>query len=67
MEFKDKCKIARQKLLISQMDFAEIMGVSFTSVNRWEKGKAKPNYKAQRNFREICKKHGIKFEEGYNI
>ena len=32
----------RIKLNLSQMALAELLGVSFTSVNRWENGKYEP-------------------------
>jgi DNA-binding transcriptional regulator YiaG len=63
MEFKDKVKYIRKKLLMSQTEFAKTMGVSFAAVNRWENGRAQPNYTAQKNLRDICQKNGIAFEE----
>ena len=39
-------KSIRQKSLLSQEAFAQELGVSFASVNRWESGKSKPSYKA---------------------
>ncbi len=32
----------RQRLELSQVKFAEKLGVSFQSVNRWENGRTKP-------------------------
>ncbi len=63
MEFKDKVKMVRQKLLMSQEDFAKEVGVAFSTVNLWENGKTSPNYKGQRAIKALCEKHGIKFEE----
>ena len=63
MEFKEKVKVARQKLLLSQQEFAKELGIGFTTLNRWENGLRQPNYRGQRAFRELCEKHGIKFEE----
>lgn len=63
MEFKDKVKTARLKLFMSQEEFAKALGVAFATVNRWELGKCKPNYKAQKAFHEICVKNGIKFDD----
>ena len=60
MEFKDKLKIVRKHILmISQEDMAKKLGVAFATVNRWEAGRCKPNYKAQRAFVEFCKNHDI--------
>ena len=61
MEFKDKIKIARQTLLLSQQDFAKVLGVGYTTLNRWENGLRQPNYRGQRAFKELCEKHGIDF------
>ena len=44
MEFKDKVKIAREKLVLSQTEFAKELGVAFASVNRWENGVRIPTY-----------------------
>lgn len=63
MEFKDKAKHVRKRLMMSQTDFAGIMGVSFAAVNRWENGKTKPNYRQQRKLQEICEKNEITFED----
>lgn len=42
MEFKDKVKFARQKLMLSQADFAKKLGVAFSTVNEWENGVRHP-------------------------
>ncbi|MCH5160278.1 MAG: helix-turn-helix transcriptional regulator [Clostridiales bacterium] len=60
MEFKDKVKIVRKNILmISQEDLAKKLGVAFATVNRWESGRCKPNYSAQRAFAEFCKNNNI--------
>ena len=38
MEYKDKVKFVRQKLMLSQADFAKKLGVAFSTVNEWENG-----------------------------
>ena len=47
---------------MSQSDFANILGVSFTTVNRWETGKSKPSYKAMKTIDSYCKENGIDFD-----
>ena len=49
----------RNKLILSQEDFAKYLGVSFASVNRWEKGHHEPTIKAKRKIVELCKKNKI--------
>lgn len=61
MEFQDEIKRIRQSLYLSQEMFAKEIGVSFTTVNRWEKGKAKPTYKTIRNIDQYCKANNIPF------
>ena len=63
MEFKDKLKKARLQVMLSQQDRAKELGVSFSSVNRWESGARQPNYAAQRAFKEFCDKNNIEFDE----
>ncbi len=53
----------RAKLNISQTELAAILGVSFTSVNRWEKGHHQPTVIAKEKLRELFMKNDIKFEE----
>ena len=40
----EKIKDIRRKSLLSQIEFADEIGVSFSTVNRWENGKTAPNY-----------------------
>ena len=62
MSFSIDIKTLRQKSLMSQEDFAKALGVSFTTVNRWECGKSKPSYKAMKQIDEYCKANGIDFD-----
>ncbi len=59
MEFKDKVKTVRKKFYLSQEMMAKELGVAFATVNRWESGRCKPNYNAQRAFANFCKAHYI--------
>ncbi len=63
MEFKDKVKIVRQKLMLSQSDFAKELGVAFSTINEWENGVRKPNYIMQRKFSKYCEEKNINVEE----
>lgn len=62
MIFGEKIKLARKKQFLIQEAMAKEMGVSFSTLNRWENGKAEPNYAAQKAFHDFCVKHGIKEE-----
>lgn len=62
MSFSNDIKMIRQKSLLSQADFAQAVGVSFTTVNRWECGKSKPSYKAMKQIDEFCKANSIAYD-----
>ena len=63
MEFSEQIKYVRLKLHLSQTEFGKLLGVSFTTVNRWENGKTTPNYRALRAFEQLCKNKDIDFEK----
>lgn len=60
----EEIKQIRQSAMLSQEAFAKALGVSFTTVNRWESGKSKPSYKALKQISDFCLKNGIAFEVG---
>ena len=59
MTFAEKMQAVRKQLFLSQEAMAKELGVSFATVNRWEKGKCEPSYKAQKALNKLCKKHNI--------
>lgn len=63
MNFEKALKELRDKLIISQEELASLLGVSLTSVNRWETGKNLPTIKAKRKIVELCKQNNICLEE----
>jgi len=63
MTFGEKVKIARKEQFLSQESMAKELGVSFSTLNRWENGKIKPNYAAQKSFHDFCVKNNIQFKE----
>ncbi|MDH7578538.1 MAG: helicase-related protein [Bacillota bacterium] len=42
-DYPDRIRLLRARLGLSQKRLAELLGVSFASVNRWENGQARPN------------------------
>lgn len=50
---KDDIKKIRESLLLTQTEFAEKLGVSFETVNRWENGRHKPTMKAKRKIKKL--------------
>lgn len=56
----------RAKLNISQHDLADLLKVSFTTVNRWEKGHHEPTVIAKEKLKELFIQNGIKTEDTKN-
>ena len=52
------CKI-RGKLYISQQKLADEIGVSYTSVNRWERGRSQPDFISKHKLADYAQKVGI--------
>lgn len=63
MYFAEKVKDIRQKCYLSQQNFADELGVSFSTINRWEKAKAIPNYQTMKRLIKYCKTLGVDWEE----
>ena len=61
-EFRRRYKKIRRKAFLTQEAFAKQIGVSYTTVNRWETGKSKPNLKAMKLIDDYCKKNSIDFD-----
>lgn len=62
-------KDLREKLLLSQTELANLLDVSFASVNRWENGHNAPTIKVKRQIKELCIQNNIdinssKYENG---
>ena len=62
MGFAEEIKKIRRKAFLSQDEFAKQVGVSYTTVNRWETGKSKPNLKAMKLIDDYCKKNSVDFD-----
>jgi DNA-binding transcriptional regulator YiaG len=62
MEFKDKVIAVRGKLYITQKQLAFELGVSFTTVNRWEQGHHQPSFIARKRFEDYCARKRIAFD-----
>ena len=63
MTYAEAIKKLRSKMLLTQMEFAEYLGVSFASINRWETGRFEPTMKIKRKLAPLFKKHGIEVDE----
>ncbi len=63
MEYSDAIKCLRRKLLLSQVEFAQMMGVAFVTVNRWENGNNAPTFKYKRKLAPLFKEYGIEVQD----
>lgn len=63
MNYQRLVKELRNKLILTQQEFAELLGVSFSSINRWESGRHEPTMKIKRKLVELCKKYNVVLEE----
>ena len=66
MDYQRLVKELRVKLILSQQEFADLLNVSFASINRWETGKHEPTIKIRRKIVEICKANNIDMVEKKN-
>ena len=62
MLFSAEIKNLRLSRLMNQTEFGNALGVSFTTVNRWENGKAHPNIKAMKALKRYCEEYGLSYE-----
>ena len=61
MGFPEEIKRIRQRCFLIQQDFAKEVRAAFSTVNRWEGGKAKPNLNAMKNIKEFCLKYDVDY------
>lgn len=66
MDYSKLIRQVRNELLVTQEELAEMLGVTFATVNRWENGHHEPNMKQKRAIRDFCKRKRIKLEGGQN-
>ena len=59
MDWAKILKTLRETMLLSQTELAEILNVSFASVNRWENGHNEPTVKIKREIKTLCINNGI--------
>jgi transcriptional regulator with XRE-family HTH domain len=56
---KELIKGIRAYLNMSQAELAELLNISFATVNRWENDRSVPNKLAQLTLYELCKEHDV--------
>lgn len=63
MMFSNQVKQVRVLLKFSQAKLAQMLGVSFATINRWENSKNAPSKLAQKSFYDFCENNFIDVEE----
>lgn len=63
MNYAEAVKALRNKMIMSQMEFADYLGVSFGTVNRWENDRFNPTIKAKRKLSPLFEKYNIQVED----
>lgn len=56
MDYSKAIKKYRERNFLTQTDLAVLLGVSFTTVNRWENGKFEPTMKMKKKLNDLFKK-----------
>lgn len=61
MNCSEEIKRVRERSFFTQEAFAKELKVSFSTVNRWEGGKSRPNLSAMRKIKDFCDAHDIAY------
>ncbi len=61
MTCPEEIKKIRQKCFLTQEAFAKELKVSFSTVNRWEGGKTRPNLSAMKEIKNFCEVHNMEY------
>ena len=67
MDYKIMIKALRNKMLLTQSEFAKMLGVSLASVARWELGENEPTMKVKRKLKELFIKYKMVEEETWML
>ena len=64
-DYSKVIKELRSKMTLSQVEFAQLLGVSFASVNRWETGKHEPTIKIKRKIKALMREYDVKADASW--
>lgn len=62
MTFSEQVKSVRAKLLLSQEQLADKLGVSYVTISRWETKETEPSFLTRAKFNKFCEENGIVFD-----
>lgn len=63
MGLGESIRINRQKALMTQEEFSKEIKVALSTVNRWEKDKARPNLSAMKSIKSFCEERNLPFDQ----
>jgi putative transcriptional regulator len=63
MDYAKIIKKLRDKLIMTQTEFASLIGVSYTTVCRWENKIFEPTTKLKRKIVQLCRENNVALEE----
>jgi len=63
MLLPEEIKRLRIRCFLTQEDFANKLGVTFFTVNRWKQIKSKPNLVAMKNINTFCDENDIAYKD----
>ena len=63
MNYAEAIRLLRKRMLLTQTELAQKVGVAFISINRWENGHCEPTMKVKRKLAPLFKEYGIEVEE----
>lgn len=63
IDYRNTIRELRDKLCMTQKEFAEFLGVSSISIIRWEQGSSTPSMKLRKIIIDICKNENSKIKE----
>lgn len=67
MDFPETVKNIRKESHLSQQAFAQALGVSFATVNRWENGQQAPSRLALQVLKDYCTKRGYQTDFSLDV
>lgn len=59
MNYSQMVKELRMRMILTQQEFADHLGVSFETINRWENGKNEPTMKCRRTLAILFKEYKV--------
>ena len=59
MDYPKLLKEYREKVFLTQEEFARKLGISYVTLNRWENGKFEPTMKMKRKLNKLFIKEGL--------